>query len=70
MKAETVSWGDLVLRKEAIIGIDMGTCKADAEQNRATITLYLISGQSINITSPLDKVEADYKRIKSMANLV
>lgn len=61
MKAETITWGNLVLRKEAIVGINM---------NQITgITIYLIGGQSIQVDGTLANLEADYKRLKSMASL-
>jgi hypothetical protein len=59
MKSETITWKNLVLRKEAIVGID--------STSREYVTIYLIGGQTINIGTT--DWEADYRRLKSMAAL-
>lgn len=61
MRAETITWGNLVLRKEAIVGINLDVFTG--------ITIYLIGGQSIQVNSSPENHEADYKRLKSMASL-
>lgn len=69
MRAETITWGDLVLRKEAIVGISMNITQFDIDTGIGTIKLYLIGGQTVEIHSQMSTIENDYKRLKSLASL-
>lgn len=69
MRAETITWGNLVLRKEAIVGISMNITQFDIDTGIGTIKLYLIGGQTVEIHSQMSTIENDYKRLKSLASL-
>lgn len=67
MRSETINRGNLTLRKEAVVGINYTDDPMGLGQSM--ITLYLIGGQTINITVESKDGEAAFQRWKNLASL-